>query len=111
MSRAWKKLLPADLPTSELDPEWLVLSGQPNDAGVIELPAIDSRELRAFVTVDMDVEASPKQVVERTWAALDFVSDRLEPHDGRVRPLIGIPLAGTGYGGRDTRPLRSSGSC
>jgi hypothetical protein len=103
VGRGWTGILPADLRPSRQNPDWLVLNGQQNCAGMIELPSVDRRAQWAFVTVDVGLEATPKQVVERTWKAINFVSERLTPHDGRVNPLIGIPLAGTGYGGLDTR--------
>jgi hypothetical protein len=103
VSRAWKELLPAGLPPSEYDHDWLVLPDPPNDAGAIELPSVDSRQVWAFATVDMDEEVTPDQVVDRTWTALDYVAAHVATHDGRVNQLIGIPLVGTGHGGLGAR--------
>jgi hypothetical protein len=99
ISRAWRKLLPADLASSTLHPELLVLRSQANDAGVLPLYAIDGRRPWAFATVDMESDPTPEDVVDRTWTALEYASDGLAPRDGRDVPLIGLPLAGTGYGG------------
>ncbi|OCB14083.1 hypothetical protein A5717_11210 [Mycolicibacterium porcinum] len=35
----------------------------------------------------------------RMWMAIDDVSQGLETGDGRARPLIGVPVPGTGEGG------------
>jgi hypothetical protein len=97
--RVWKKVLPKGLPASTDDPDWLVLDGQANSAGVIGQPGSNGRQVWAFASVDFDVPATPDQVAERTWKALKHVSGIVTPRDGRSSPLIGIPLAGVGHGG------------
>ena len=72
VSRYWENLLPGKLPRSDINPEWLVLSSKPNDAGVIELPASSSRAVWAFVTVGMDEQATPERVAERTFPSASF---------------------------------------
>ncbi|MFC7673281.1 hypothetical protein ACFQWH_09385 [Mycolicibacterium sp. GCM10028919] len=65
----------------------------------MKLPDAEGREVWAFPTVDMSGFATPKQVVDRTWNALSYIAGRIEKPADRPRPLIGIPLPGTGRGG------------
>ena len=76
-----------------------MLPGDPDSSGLIDLLLVDTRRLWAFVAVNVDGGTTPELVVERTWAALKGVSNRVAPGDGRVVPLIGVPLVGTGEGG------------
>jgi hypothetical protein len=103
VNSVWRKILPKDLPPSKRYPEWLALEGHPNDAGLIELPTVDGRRLWAFASVDVDGEATPEQVVARTSKALAHVCQQIADQGDRATPLIGIPLAGTGHGGLETR--------
>lgn len=95
VNRAWVSLLPSNLPPG--DAGWLRLPGSHNDAGVVTLDDNDGRRVRAFVTVRD--HATPENVVDSLWAALDHVATGLTCSGGRVRPLIGVPLPGTGDGG------------
>ena len=74
VNAVWREVLPAGLPDSQFDPGWLVLPGDPKAAGVIALPAVDDRTVWAFVTVDVDRDAAPEDVVERTWTAIRHVA-------------------------------------
>lgn len=103
VSRVWRDALPANMPVSRSHPRWLVLASEPNNAGAIALPAVDDRAVWAFVTVDVDRDATPQQVVDRTWAAVRHVSGKITAREGRAAPLIGLPLPGTGHGGLRTR--------
>ncbi|MDZ4264306.1 MAG: hypothetical protein U1D00_01130, partial [Mycobacterium sp.] len=99
----WTDMLPPGLPHSDEYPEWLVLDGRPNDAGVIALPAVDGRAVWAFASVDIDRDATPGDVVDRTWKALTHVARDIAAREGRAAPLIGLPLPGAGHGGLRTR--------
>lgn len=103
VNAVWREVLPAGLPDSQFDPGWLVLPGDPKAAGVIALPAVDDRTVWAFVTVDVDRDAAPEDVVERTWTAVRHVAATTTAREGRAAPLIGLPLPGTGHGGLRTR--------
>lgn len=99
----WSDVLPPGLPRSDAYPEWLVLDGGTDDVGVVALPAVDDRAVWAFASVDIDRDATPKDVADRTWAALTHVAGRIAIREGRVTPLIGLPLPGAGHGGLRTR--------
>ncbi|KUI34667.1 hypothetical protein AU195_09085 [Mycobacterium sp. IS-1496] len=102
VNAAWRDVLPAGLPASRLDPGWLVLPDKPNE-GVIDLHSVDGRPVWAFVTVDIDRDATPDEVVDRTWAAVEHVAGQITAREGRAASLIGLPLPGTGHGGLRTR--------
>ncbi|BBZ62525.1 SIR2 family protein [Mycolicibacterium monacense] len=102
VNAVWRDLLPAALPASQFDPGWLVLPGEPNEAGVIA-PAVKGRPVWAFVTVDVHHGATPQEVVDRTWTALEYVAEKATKRGGHAAPLIGLPLPGTGQGGLDTQ--------
>jgi hypothetical protein len=99
INSAWRTLLPADLPQSRLHRGWLTLPEPPVGRNIKPLDRVDDRYLAAYATVDVEMPATPEDVVDRTWAALKSLSTGLEARDGRVVPLIGLPLAGTGDGG------------
>lgn len=103
VNAAWEPILPANLPSARYFPDWLVLDGVLNEAGIIELPAVDGRQVWAFVSVDERRETTPEAVVDRMWAAIEYLSARTAPREGRAAPLIGLPLPGTGHGGLDDR--------
>ncbi|KUI25596.1 hypothetical protein AU196_22575 [Mycobacterium sp. IS-1742] len=102
VNAVWRDLVPAGLPASQFDPGWLAIPGEPK-AGVFDLPAVDDRAVRAFVTVDVDHDATPDNVVDRTWAAVRRVAGTTTAREGRAAPLVGLPLPGTGHGGLRTR--------
>lgn len=95
VNRAWASILPADLPPGEAN--WLRLPGHSDENGIVSVDDSDGRRIRAFVAVDG--QATPKDVVDRLWAAIDQAGRNLTYHGGRVQPLIGVPLPGTGDGG------------
>ncbi|MBB2989662.1 hypothetical protein FHR72_001125 [Mycolicibacterium iranicum] len=99
----WSDVLPPGLPRSDAYPEWLVLDGRPNNAGLVALPAVDGRAVWAFASVDIDRDATPEDVVDRTWKALTHVAGHIAAREGRAAPLIGLPLPGAGHGGLGTR--------
>jgi hypothetical protein len=99
ISRVWSSILPTGLPAG--DAGWLRLPGEISNAGVVRLDDHDGRRVCAFVAVDGRM--TPEGVVRRMWAAIDHVSQGLEAGDGRIRPLIGVPLPGTGEGGLSGR--------
>lgn len=99
VSRAWSSVLPKDLPAG--DAGWLRLPGSQNANGVVTLDDHDGRKVRAFVSVEG--YSTPDDVVRRMWTAIDHVSQGLETGDGRARPLIGVPVPGTGEGGLSGR--------
>lgn len=103
VNAVWRDVLPENLKRSNATGAWLVLDGESDDAGVVELEDSDGRPVRAFVTVDVDRDATPQDVVDRTWTALEHVAGKVEAHGGRAVPLLGLPLPGTGHGGLDTR--------
>jgi SIR2-like domain len=96
VSDFWAGVLPDDLPVGD-SRDWRRLDGQPNADGVITLPDNDNRRVRAFVA--LEYRAEPRDVIDRTWRALENVCSNLEKADSRHLPLVGIPLAGTGAGG------------
>lgn len=99
----WREVLPAGLSPSRFDPEWLVLPDGPTAADLIALPAVEGRAVWAFVTVDVERDATPEDVVKRTWAAIRHVAGTTTAREGRAAPLVGLPLPGTGHGGLRTR--------
>src|SRR5262245_36447711 len=99
VTRAWTSILPTDLPSG--DGDWLRVTDNGGGTGVVNLADHDGRRVRAFVAVDG--EAEPEDVVRRMWLAISQVSDGLDCNEGRVRPLIGVPLPGTGDGGLSGR--------
>ncbi|TFV61519.1 hypothetical protein E4P42_01075 [Mycobacterium sp. PS03-16] len=99
VNAVWRPLLPPSLRPSRRNPGWLVLDSDLDDAGMAKLPAADGRAVFAFATVDVDRDATPEQVAQRTWAAVGRAATRVEAHGRRVRPLVGLPLPGTGHGG------------
>ncbi|MEW2481718.1 SIR2 family protein [Mycobacterium sp. NPDC049093] len=99
VSRAWSNILPTGLPAG--DAGWLRLPGDVSNTGVVRLDDHDGRRVCAFVAVEG--RATPDDVVRRMWAAIDHVAQGLEAGDGRMRPLIGVPLPGTGEGGLSGR--------
>lgn len=98
VNRAWSTILPVGLERGD-HPNWLRIPGDRRKAGIVRLDDHDGRRVCAFVAVDDDDIATPNDVVQRLWDALEEVSDGLTATDGRVRPLIGIPLPGVGDGG------------
>ena len=96
MNRDWRSILPAGL-SEVYGGHLLRLEGQPNAAGVIALPDNRGRKVSAFVAIEFRTTSS--EVVSRLWAALTDIAEDLVSCQGRVTPLIGIPLVGTGYGG------------
>jgi hypothetical protein len=95
----WEEVLPPDLPTGDQE-NWLRLPGEITD-GVVDVDDHGGRRIRAFVAVEgWD---TPQSVVDRMWHCLDVLSAGLKEQQGRARPLIGVPLVGTGEGGLDGR--------
>lgn len=103
MNPGWSDVLPPGLPRSDAYPEWLVLAGRPNGAGVVDLPAVDGRAVWAFASVDVDRDATPEDVVDRAWKALTRMAGHIAVREGRAASLIGLPLPGAGHGGLGTR--------
>ena len=101
VNRAWESILPAGLNGGDL-PGWIRIGGMPNGNGVIDLPPAGNRMVRAFVA-PWDGYVDPCEPVETLWTALVDISERLEAASFRPRPLIGIPLVGTGHGGLASR--------
>ena len=95
VNRAWVPVVPAD--TRMVGP-WLRIAGTANAYGVIDLPVVRSRRVCAFVSPYAGYVA-PNEPVDRLWAALTDMDRRLERGARRTKPLIGIPLVGTGDGG------------
>lgn len=94
---AWRSLLPSRLRRKN-GPGWFLLPTPPDADGIVELPDVDERRMRAFASMYW-VATDPADVVERLWHAVDTVSTDLPARDGRAVPLVGVPLAGTGEGG------------
>ena len=92
----WRPILPEGLPRGR--GRWLRLPDNGKGTGVITLDDNDGRKVRAFVVVDHR-GVTPESAVHHLWDAIGQVSPGLESKDGRVRPLIGVPLPGTGDGG------------
>lgn len=99
VNRVWSSILPKGLRAGSAG--WLRLPGSPGASGVVTLDDHDGRKVRAFVAVDG--RTTPDDVVRRMWMAIDHVSQGLETGDGRARPLIGVPVPGTGEGGLSGR--------
>jgi hypothetical protein len=103
INQVWQDLLPRNLARSCHHPGWLTL-GDPRDAtGVVALPQVNGRSVSAFVAVEGAVENSPDLVIDRMWRALTGLAETIQPRGGRVKPLIGVPLVGTGHGGLEAR--------
>lgn len=100
VNTAWQPILPRGLPVGDRG-DWIRLDGTEDARGVVSQPDSGGRLVRAFVAVHF--ETTPRDIVERLWKALVVVAERLAPAHGRVEPLIGIPLVGTGYGGLEGR--------
>ncbi|MFV8170900.1 SIR2 family protein [Mycolicibacterium peregrinum] len=99
VNRVWSSVLPSGL--SAGDAGWLRLPGSHDANGVVTLDDHDGRKVRAFVAVKG--RTTPDDVVRRMWMAIDHVSPGLQAGDGRARPLIGVPVPGTGAGGLSGR--------
>lgn len=95
VTRNWSGILPNDLPPG--DEDWLRLRGTGKDAGVVTLGDHDGRRIRAFIALTNS--ATPGDIVDRLWSAVEEVAVDLPCRDGRMRPLIGIHLPGVGGGG------------
>jgi hypothetical protein len=92
---SWAPILPVD--TRRVG-RWLRIAGTANACGVIKLPDAGNRSVRAFQSPYVGY-AAPDEPVDRLWTALLDVDRHLEGGRFRPKPLIGIPLVGTGDGG------------
>lgn len=97
VTATWRSLLPARLERDE-GLGWFRLPTPPDNDGVVRLPDVDERRIRAFASMEWSAE-DPTDVVERLWNAVEGVSTDLPAQGGRAVPLVGVPLAGTGEGG------------
>lgn len=100
VNKAWERVLPVDLPVGDRE-DWRRIDGVQGLNGVVPQPASEGRLVRAFVAVEL--ETTPEEIVDRLWKALIQVAEDLALPVCRVKPLIGMPLVGTGYGGLDGR--------
>lgn len=96
VNKAWERILPDALPIGDRE-DWRRIDGIEDSNGVVAQPDSDGRLVRAFVAVEFFT--TPEEIVGRLWRALRKVSEDLTPPDFRVKPLIAMPLVGTGYGG------------
>ena len=94
---AWGSLLPPRLRRDE-ESGWIGLPNRPDADGIVRLPDVDKRKVQAFASMEW-VATDPADVVERLWRAVKFISADLPASGGRAKPLVGVPLAGTGDGG------------
>ena len=92
---AWAPILPVE--TGRVGP-WLRIAGTANACGVIKLPAAGDRTVWAFESPYVGYTA-PNEPVDRLWTALLDIDRHLEWGRYRSKPLIGVPLVGTGDGG------------
>lgn len=92
---AWTEILPPGLPRGDRE-TWLRLPGEAKN-GVVDVGDFEGRRIRAFVAVQG--RDTPESVVDRMWRCIDTLSLGLTPRKGHARPLIGVPLVGTGEGG------------
>jgi hypothetical protein len=93
----WRSLLPPNL-RPDGGSGWFHLPDVPDADGIVRLPDVDERRVRAFASMEW-VATDPADVVERLWRAVKTVSTDLPALGGRAVPLVGVPLAGTGDGG------------
>ncbi|WP_349269886.1 hypothetical protein MPNTM1_00395 [Mycolicibacterium parafortuitum] len=103
VNAVWRSVLPAGLPCADAYDDWLTLPSEPGADGVVALTESEGRAVWAYVAVDVARDVTPDDVVDRTWKALEHLATNAPCHGGRARPLIGLPLPGTGAGGLATR--------
>jgi hypothetical protein len=95
----WRPLLPPGLGPGDSS-RWLRLPADNREGDVVRLPDVDRRLVRAVVTTPTDGPApTPETVADRIVAGIRAAGKDLKPRDGRERPLVALPLVGTGTGG------------
>jgi hypothetical protein len=97
VTKAWKPILPESTRPAPYS-DWLRIEGTANSHGVVDLPAAGKRNVYAFVCPFSGYQR-PAEPIDGLWTALNDVVGRLGAGHSRSRPLIGIPLVGTGEGG------------
>jgi hypothetical protein len=101
VNEVWKPVLPEDAPRVPYS-NWLHIDGIRNAHGCVDLPAVGNRKIFAFTCPYQGYE-NPSEPVDGLWTALRDLVDRIAAESARPRPLIGIPLVGTGDGGLESR--------
>ncbi|RPF29046.1 SIR2 family protein [Georgenia muralis] len=91
----WSDFLPGNLPRVP-GTGWLRLP-HPSTGTAVALPDSDGRRVTAVATVHDDMTIT--SMVQRMLDGVTELAGGLEARGGRDRPLLGVPMIGTGAGG------------
>lgn len=96
----WKPLLQLD--KFEESPWGLQLRDRPTDARFVDLTDHDGRRIRMVPTAD-DAVLDPHWIAAGVASAIKDLAVGLGTVPGRIKPLVALPLVGTGAGGFEHR--------
>lgn len=99
----WAGLLPSDRLSDVSRRGWARIQVDDASAEWADMPVDEhGRHVRLIITAGAG--GNPARVAETVTACVRDLAPRLKPRKGRVRPLVALPLVGTGDGGfRTTR--------
>lgn len=100
LTNHWKALLQID--KFDESPWGLRLRDRPADARVVDLADHAGRQIRMVPTAN-DAVLDPNWIAEQIVAAIRDFATGLETVSGRIKPLVALPLVGTGAGGFEHR--------
>lgn len=102
----WSRLLPSSrFEQSPLNPKWRRFTGATDNELFVDVIARGERWVRLVVTASYrrrdSAEQTARRVVQTVEEAITDLAERRHGNSrsGRVKPLVGLPLVGTGAGG------------
>jgi hypothetical protein len=99
----WAGLLPSDRLSDVSRRGWARIQVDDASAEWADMP-VDEHGRHVRLIIIAGAEGNPARVAETVTACVRDLAPRLKPRKGRVRPLVALPLVGTGDGGfRTTR--------